>query len=140
MDLIVETTSPEPHPGFTGPEQDLLAFLSFGASERYGSLHPLSGVANLMRRRHNVDVAPLFTFGDAVPDDDEDRRELERLWQEPGPLAASCAAAVAALNESPRLQDLAAGFPDLAPRLTDLEQIARWAFQHGARVRITYRL
>ena len=43
MELIVETTDPEPHPGFTGPALDLL---------------------------------PLFTFGDAVPEDDEDRREL----------------------------------------------------------------
>src|SRR5829696_2502817 len=86
MDLIVETTAVEPPPGFAGPTDDLLAFLTFGASERYGALHPLSGVANILRRKHAVDLLPLFSFGDAVPDDEEDERELERIWQDPMPL------------------------------------------------------
>jgi hypothetical protein len=140
VDLIVETTAPEPHPGFGGPTLDLLTFLTFGASERYGAMHPLSGVANLLRRRHGVELRPLFTFGDAVPEDDEDRRELERLWQEPAPLAACCAAVIAAVEGNARLQELAQGFPELRPRLADLQRIAEWAAERGARVRITYRL
>lgn len=140
MELIIETTAAEAHPGLNGPALDLLTFLSFGASERYGALHPLSGVANILRRKHNVDLLPLFSFGDAVPEDEEDERELVRLWQEPARLAESCAAAIAAIVESPRLQELARGFPGLLPRLTDLEAIACWAAMRDARVRLTYRL
>ncbi len=139
-ELIVETTASEPHPGFRTDPQNLLTFLSFGASERYGSLHPLSGVANLLRRRHDVDVMPLLTFGDAVPDDELDEQELLRLWQEPGPLEQSATAAAAAIRANERLASLARDFPDLPDLLDDLAGIARWAADRKARVRITYRL
>jgi hypothetical protein len=140
MDLIVETTDPEPHPGFSGPALDLLTFLTFGASERYGAMHPLSGVANILRRKHGIDLLPLFSFGDAVSEDEEDERYLERIWQEPEPLAACTAAAVERLGAVPRLQELSQGFPDLVPRLEDLQRIAEWAAARGAKVRLTYRL
>jgi hypothetical protein len=140
MELIVETTAGEPHPGFSGPALDLLTFLTFGASERYGALHPLSGVANLLRRRHAVDLQPLFHFGDAVPEDEEDERNLAALWQDPAPLAATCAAVVENLRTVPRLQQLASGFPELVPRLVDLQHIAEWAAARAARIRLTYRL
>lgn len=140
MELIVETTAGEPHPGFGGPALDLLTFLTFAASERYGALHPLSGVANLLRRKHGVEIMPLLTFGDAVPEDDEDRRELERLWQEPAALADCCAAVAAAIRATPRLGELAAVAPELLPRLDDLAAIARWAAERDARIRLTYRL
>jgi hypothetical protein len=140
MELIVETTAPEPHPGFSGSATDLLTFLSFGASERYGAMHPLSGVANILRRKHGVDLFPLFSFGDAVPDDEEDVRELERLWQDPEPLAECCRTVVDHLTTVPRLQELSAGFPELVPRIEDLRHIAEWAAARGAKVRLTYRL
>ena len=140
MDLIVETTDPEPHPGFSGPALDLLTFLTFGASERYGAMHPLSGVANSLRRKHGVDLLPLFSFGDAIPEDEEDERYLERIWQEPEALAASAAAVVERLRTVPRLQELSQGFPELVPRLEDLRLIAEWAAARGAKVRLTYRL
>lgn len=140
MQLIVETSNPEAHPGFTGPVEDLIAFLSFGASERYGALHPLSGVANILRRKHGVDLMPLFSFGDAVPEDEEDERELLRLWQEPGPLAATCSAVIEKLQAEPRLQELSVGHPELVPRLRDLQAIAEWAAARNAQVRLTYRL
>jgi len=140
MELIVETTDPEPHPGFDGPVLDLLTFLTFGASERYGALHPLSGVANILRRKHSVNLLPLFSFGDAVPEDEEDARELERLWQEPEPLAACCATVAETIRASARLQELSQGFPELIPRLEDLQRIAEWAAARGAKIRLTYRL
>jgi glycine/D-amino acid oxidase-like deaminating enzyme len=140
MELVVETTDPEPHPGFAAPPVDLLTFLTFGASERYGALHPLSGVANILRRKHNVDLLPLFTFGDAVPDDDEDVRELERIWQDPTPLAACCATVIETVRATPRLQELSKGFPNLLPQLAELQRIAEWAGARDARIRITYRL
>ncbi len=140
MELIVETTDPEPHPGCSGPALDLLTFLTFGASERYGALHPLSGVANILRRKHNIDLLPLFTFGDAVPEDEEDERELERIWQDPARLAACCTAVIETIEATPRLQELSQGFPELLPRLADLQRIAERAAARGARVRLTYRL
>lgn len=78
-ELIVETTDPEPHPGFRGDTEPLLAFLAFGAAVRYGSLHPLSGVASLLRKRHKLDTRPLFEFGDAVPED-----EIDARWSDVG--------------------------------------------------------
>lgn len=140
MDLIVETSDRAPHPGFGGPALDLLTFLTFGASERYGSLHPLSGVANILRRKHGVDLLPLFTFGDAVAEDEEDERYLERIWQDAAPLAACCTAVADMIVSVPRLRELSEGFPELRPRLHDLRQIAEWAASRGARVRLTYRL
>jgi len=140
MELIVETTDPESPPGFAGSVTDLLTFLTFGASERYGALHPLSGVANILRRKHGVDLLPLFSFGDAVPEDEEDERELVRLWQDPNALASCCATVIETIGAVPRLQELSQGFPELLPRLTDLQRIAEWAAERGARVRITYRL
>ena len=142
MELIVETTDPEPHPGFAGPALDLLTFLTFGATERYGSRHPLFGIANILRRKHGVDLLPLFSFGDADPDDEEDERELVRLWQEAEPLARCCAAVREGIAGSERLQELLAEAetPELLPRLTDLQRIAEWAAERGAKVRLTYRL
>ena len=142
MDLIVETSAREPHPGFGGPPLDLLTFLTFAASERYGARHPLSGIANILRRKHGVDLLPLLTFGDAVPEDEEDERELQRLWQDAPPLAACCAAVLAGIAESDRLQELLsqAETPALLHRLVDLQRIADWAAEREARVRLTYRL
>jgi hypothetical protein len=112
MELIVETSDPESHPGFSGPWLDLLTFLTFGASERYGARHPLSGVANILRRKHNLDLTPVFHFGDAVPEDEEDERNLAALWQDPEPLAAACRAAIATIEASARLQELSVDAPE----------------------------
>ena len=139
-EVLVETTAPEPPPHFHGPTDDLLAFLSFLAYERYGSTHELSAAANLLRRQHRIDTGPLFEFGDAEPEDDEDRAILERLWQPAGPLAEAAAACAAAIREDEALQKLIRGYPRIPDRLDDLATIARWAEDRGARVRVTYRL
>jgi|GEM_PF-2700081 len=140
MDLIIETTDPAPHPGFNGPALDLLTFLTFGASERYGARHPLSGVANILRRKHTLDLSPIFHFGDAVPEDEADEQNLAALWQDAAPLATACRAAVTTIQSSDRLRELAEGAPELLPRLDELAAIADWAEEREAKVRITYRL
>jgi len=138
--LIVETSAAEPPPGFRADPSDLLAFLSFAAAERYGSVHPLSGAAALLRKRHLVDMTPLLVFNDAVPEDDEDRRELERLWQEPAPLAAAARDAATAIRTDAQITSLVHEFPALPDRLDDLAGIARWAAERNASIRLTYRL
>jgi hypothetical protein len=138
--VLVETTAAGEPPAFRGDTRDLLAFLSFGAAERYGSTHELSALARLLRRKHEIDTQPLFEFSDALPEDDEDRQLLDRLWQEPAPLAEASAATAAAVRADPELAALARSFPTLADRLDELAATARWAAARGARVRITYRL
>jgi hypothetical protein len=138
--VIVETSDRESPEPFAGSTADLLAFLSFGAAERYGSTHELSALARLLRRKHRIDTRPLFEFGDADPEDDEDRRLLERLWVEATPLAEACAAVAAAIRDDPELAALARDFPALPQRLDEIAAMARRAATRGARLRVTYRL
>ncbi len=137
---MVETTSTEQPPGFTGDTAPLLAFLSFLASERYGSTHALSALARRLRREFEVDTRPLEEFGDAVPEDEQDRANLERLWQPAAPLATSAERAALALRTHRDLAKLAEDAPGLAGLLDQLAAIAQWAAERDARVRVTYRL
>lgn len=136
----METTADETAPGFVGDSAPLLAFLSFLAAERYGSTHALSALARRLRRECDVDTRPLEEFGDATPEDEQDRANLERLWQPAAPLAASAARAAAALRAEPDLAKLAADAPGLADLLDRLAAIACWAAERNARVRVTYYL
>jgi hypothetical protein len=138
--VLVETTADEPPPGFDGDTAALLAFLSFLAAERYGSTHALSALARRLRREFGVDTRPLEEFGDAEPEDDADRANLERLWQPAAPLAESAAQAAAALRTHDELAALATDAPDLATLLDRLADNARWAAARDARIRLTYLL
>lgn len=139
-ELIVELEGGGRPAPFGGDSADLVAFLSFTAAERYGSTHPLSTLARLLRRDHAVDTRPFWEFDDAEPADDEDRAALERLWQPGEPLAVACAAAAGALRSDAQLAALARDFPCLAERLEDLAAIAAAAARAGQHVRLTYRL
>ncbi len=139
-ELLVEIEGSGPSPGFRGATADLVAFLSFAAAERYGSTHPLSTLARLLRREHGVDTHPFWEFDAAEPADDEDRAALARLWQPGEALAAASGAAARAVREHQRLAALASDFPALTDRLDDLAAIAHGAAASGRRVRLTYRL
>ncbi|MHB8574951.1 MAG: hypothetical protein ACYDCQ_06410 [Dehalococcoidia bacterium] len=139
-EIIVETSAGSPAPPFGGATDDLLAFLSFLAAERYGSTHELSMAAKLLRKQHRIDTGPLFDFGDAAPEDDADRAILERLWQPAEPLAAAAAACAAAIRRDSQVQALTQDYPRLPDRLAELAAISRWAEARGARVRVTYRM
>ena len=127
-------------PAFNGDTADLLAFLSFAAAERYGSTHPLSTLARLLRREHGVDLRPFWEFDAADAEDEEDSDNLARLWQPGAALAAASAAAARAIRGDARLAALAAKFPALPDRLADLATIAATAEQLRQRLRLTYRL
>jgi hypothetical protein len=140
--LYAEFDPPEPCPhAFAGDTSDLVYFLSFAFSARYGSTHELSRASLLLRGEFKIDLRPLLTFADREVEEASDQRELERAWQEAAPLAECCRQVVAALDGGHAgLRELTAGFPALRDRLDELARMAEWAAERGARVRLTFEL
>ena len=137
-----ETDAPEPCPiAFAGANDVLVYFLSLAFSTRYGSLHPLSQLALLLRGELHIDLAPLTTFADRDVEVEADQIELDRVWQDAAPLAATIGAVTAALaSGDERIAELTEESPDLAARLADLQQMVEWAAERNARVRMTFEL
>ena len=141
--LYFETDNPEPCPiDFGGPSDVLVYFLSLAFSTRYGSVHPLSQLALLLRGGdYKIDMAPLTTFADRDVEVEADQRELDRVWQDGAKLAATLRAVNAALGGGDaRIAELTADTPDLRPRLADLQRMAEWAGARGARARLSFDL
>lgn len=139
--LIVETTGSEECPlDFLGDASDIVYFISFAHSERYGADHPLASAARILKHKLRVPVTPLLTFADARSENEQEERLLETLWQDPAPLEDSARRAAEAIEGTPELRELTAGFPELPQRLRELAAMAAWAAERGARVRLTYAL
>ena len=141
--LYFETDSADACPiEFGGASDVLVYFLSLAYSTRYGSIHPFSQLALLLRGyEYGVDLKPLLTFADRAVEEEADQTELDRVWQGAAPLAASVQAVVAALDAGDaRIAELTADGPDLRDRLDDLRRMAAWAAARDARVRLTFEL
>ena len=137
--LIVETTAEEECPlEFLGDSADIVYFISFAHSERYGSSHPLSRAAGVLKRQLQIDLVPLLTFADARTESADEERALETMWQDPAPLAASARRVAAAIEATPRLRELTEDFPELPDRLRELADMADWVAARGAKIRLTY--
>jgi hypothetical protein len=137
--LIVETTDPEDCPiEFLGDSADIVYFISFAHALRYGSDHPLASASADLKRQFHIDLSPLLTFADARTESAAEERALETLWQEAEPLAESARSAADAIEDNPDLSKLTADFPELPDRLRELAEMANWAAQRGARMRLTY--
>ena len=137
--LIVETTAEEECPlEFFGDSADIVYFISFAHSDRYGSSHPLSQAAGVLKRQLQINLSPLLTFADARTESRDEERALETMWQDPSPLAKSARLVAAAIEWTPRLRELTADFPELPERLRELAGMADWAAEHGAKIRLTY--
>ncbi len=137
--LIVETTAGEEPPvDFLGDSADIVYFISFAHTERYGAHHPLAKAAAVLKRKLRVNIAPLMTFADARTEDAEDEALLDRIWQDARPLADAALAVAEAIEATPELRDLTSEFPELPERLRELADIAAWAAERGARIRLTY--
>ncbi len=137
--LIIETTDDEDCPiDFLGDTADIVYFISFAHSERYGADHPLGKAASILKRQLRVNLAPLLNFADARTDNAQEERLLETLWQEAPPLAQAARDAADAIEGTPQLRELTADFPELPQRLRELAEIAGWAAERGAKVRLTY--
>lgn len=139
--LIVETTADEECPiEFLGDSADIVYFISMAHSERYGAGHPLAKASSIIKRKMRINIAPLLTFGDASPDDAGEEAMLEKLWQNPGPLAESALAVAEAIESTEELRDLTEAFPELPDRLRELADMASWASDRDAKMRLTYTL
>lgn len=140
--LHVDFDPPEPCPhAFAGDTSDVVYFLSFAFSARYGSTHELSRASLLLRGEFKIDLRPLLTFADRGVEEASDVRELERVWQEAAPLAECCRQVVAALDGGhAQLRELTDGFPALRNRLDELARMAQGAVERGAKVRLTFEL
>jgi hypothetical protein len=140
--LFFETDPPGACPTeFGGPSDVLVHFLSLAFSTRYGSLHPLSQLALLLRGEMKIDLGPITTFADRNVEEEADRVELERVWQDAAPLAASIRRIVDALDSGDdRIATLTEDAPSLRARLADLGRMAEWAAARGPRVRLTFEL
>ncbi|MDZ4278404.1 MAG: hypothetical protein U1B78_04625, partial [Dehalococcoidia bacterium] len=124
---------------FGGDTAPLVYFLSFAFAGRYGAQHELTKASMLLRGgEHKIDLKPLLTFADRDAEEEADRRELDRVWQDAGPLAECCRRAVEAIDADPAARELLAEFPTLRDRLEELGRIASWAAERGSRVRLTY--
>ena len=140
--FFFETDAGEPCPvDLAGPGDVLVYFLSLAFSTRYGSLHPLSQLALLLRGELKIDLGPLTTFADRDVEIEADQVELDRVWQDAGPLADTLRAVNAALAAGDeRIAQLTEDASGLAARLGDLLRMAEWAAGRGARVRMTFEL
>lgn len=137
--LVVEYDPPgEPPMTFGGETAPLVYFLSFAFAARYGAQHELSIVTGLLRDEHKIDLKPLLTFADHTAQDAADRQELERLWQDAGPLAECCCRVVEAIDADAAIRVQLSDFPTLRDRIEELGRMASWAAEGGRRVRLTY--
>jgi hypothetical protein len=129
----------EPPRGFSGDTAVLVYFLSFAFAARYGAQHELTKAALLLRGgEHKIDLKPILTFADRDVEEEADRRELERVWQEAGPLAECCRRIVEALDADAAIREQLREFATLRDRIEELGRIAAWAAEQGARIRLTY--
>ena len=137
--LFVETDpATAAAPRFSADPRPLLALISFGVAEPFGTQHPLTELIRGPKRGHGIDVGPLLTFYDRDVEDAEDAAMLDAAWQPAAALRDCAAAARAAIAADMALAELAAGEPDLPALLADLEAMAT-AVGEG-RIRLSFRL
>lgn len=142
MPALVVDFSDQPSPLTLPDSADLVYFLSFAHATRYGSQHDLSRAAlHLRGGLYKIDLRPLTTFADREAEDEADRQELERVWQEAAPLAETCRLVAAALGSGDTtLSEMTAEFPGLRDHLAQLGDVATQAAARGARIRLTFAL
>jgi hypothetical protein len=138
--IILDFDPPQPDaPGFASDTADLVYFLSWAFSTRYGANHELSVASLVLRSEFSIDLLPLLTFADREVEDPADRETLEQAWQDASPLAECCQKVATALaSEEKRLVSLREDYPRLGENVAELGQIASWAANRGARIRVTY--
>ena len=128
-------------PAFQTETSELVFFLSWAFSQRYGANHEMSQAAMVLKGEYKIDLVPLLTFADRDVEDPSDEDVLERSWQDAAPLAECCQQITGALRgDDRRLNDLTEEYPNLAGNVEELGRIAAWTAERGARIRITYEL
>ena len=126
-------------PQFASDTADLVYFLSWAFSSRYGATHEMSVASLVLRGEFKIDLVPLLTFADRNIEDPADAEALQLAWQDAAPLAECCEAVAQALaSGEKRLTAIQEDYPSLRENIAELGRIARWAAERGARVRVTY--
>lgn len=140
--IVIDYEPPEAGaPQLEGDSSDLVYFLSFAFSQRYGATHEMSVVALMLRGEFKINTAPLLTFADREIEEPSDADTLERAWQDPIGLAECCRAVAAALgSDEKRLTALRGDYPRLQDLIWQLGECAAWAATGGLRIRVTYEL
>ena len=140
--VTIDTDPPiDPPPSFAGDSAALVYFLSFAFAARYGAQHSLTKASMLLRSGEDkIDLKPLLTFADRDVENDSDRAELERVWQDAAPLADCCRRVVARIDADASVREQLAEFPALRGLLDELGRIAGRAAEAGARIRLTYEI
>lgn len=139
--LFFETDPSADGPGFRGPTDVLVYFLSLAFSTRYGAQHDLARLALVLRGTHKIDLDPLLTFADRDVEVEADARELARVWQDAAPLAETLRKVNEALaSGDEEIDRIVADAPGLRERLLDLQAMAEAAAARAARVRLSFEL
>ena len=140
--LHVEFDADEACPlAFGGDPSVVLYFASWAFSLRFGAQHELAQAARRIETAHKVALRPLLRYADRHVEDQADRLELQRMWQDPAALAGCCrAVAAATLAGDRQLNELLEGYEDLGPRLEELASMCDWAAAQGAHVRLSFDL
>ena len=138
--IVLDFDPPQPDsPQFGDESADLVYFLSWAFSARYGGNHEMSLASLVLRGEFGIDLRPLLTFADRDVEMEADAEMLEKAWQDGGPLADCCDAVVRALRSGDaRLQSLVDEYPKLPGEIEELGQIAEWAAETGRRLRVTF--
>ena len=138
--IVLDFDPPRPDaPQVEGDSSDLVYFLSWAFSARYGGNHEMSVASLVLRGEFGIDLRPLLTFADREVEMDADAEMLDRAWQDPGPLADCCDQVAKAFRSGePRLAAVAEEYPRLVDQLVELGQIASWAAANGLRLRVTF--
>lgn len=139
--IVLDFDPPRPGAPALPDTADLVYFLSWAFSTRYGANHELSLAALVLRGEFGIDLLPLLTFADRNVEEPADAEALERAWQDAGPLAECCIQVAQALQSGERrLTAISREYPRLLEGIEGLGRAAAWAATHGSRIRVTYLL
>lgn len=140
--IILDYDPNTPHaPQIEEDTSELVYFLSWAFSARYGGNHEMSLAALILRGEFKIDTVPLLTFADRNVEDPADEETLERSWQDAAPLAECCRrVADAFASGEKRLTAITEESPSLHRNIVSLGECASWAAQHETRIRVTYEL
>lgn len=129
-------------PELPGGGAALVAFMSFALARGLGGQHPLTALAEHLRREHRVALGPFERFYEGVPEDAEDLALLERMWQPVGELTEALAGLLACLRGDELGRTLAArgGAEGLEAEAATLHGLLASEAGGGIRVRLSYEL
>jgi len=140
--IVIDYDPPQPDdPQLASDSSDLVYFLSWAFSTRYGANHEMSIAALVLRGEFGIDLSPLLTFADRSIEDPADADALARAWQDAVPLAECCTRVAEALRDTEkRLTAIREEYPGLVENIEELARLAGQAAERGARIRVTYEL